>query len=151
MMKIKLVCVGSIKENFFKSAIDEYAKRLQKFCKLEIIEVKQGKSGNDNAKAEEYAEIVKHLEGYVCVLAIEGKQLSSPEFAEKLNDIATHGGSVVSFVIGGSFGVDDRIKNVANFLLSFSKMTFPHQLFRVLTLEQIYRAFNIQSHTPYHK
>ena len=151
MMKIKLVCVGSIKENFFKSAIDEYAKRLQKFCKLEIIEVKQGKSDNDNAKAEEYAVIVKHLEGYVCVLAIEGKQLSSPEFAEKLNDIATHGGSVVSFVIGGSFGVDDRIKNVANFLLSFSKMTFPHQLFRVLTLEQIYRAFNIQSHTPYHK
>ena len=151
MMKIKVLCVGTIKENFFKMAIDEYAKRLQKFCKLEIIEVKQGKADNENAKVEEYAEIAKHLEGYICVLAIEGKQFTSPDFAEKLNDIATHGDSVITFVIGGSFGIDDRIKSSANLLLSFSKMTFPHQLFRVITLEQIYRAFNIQSHTPYHK
>ncbi len=151
MMKIKIVCVGSIKEKFFTLAIDEYTKRLQKFCKLEIIEVKQGKSDNENAKAEEKAEIEKNLEGYVCVLAIEGKQLTSPELAEKLNEIATHNSSVITFVIGGSFGVDDEIKRNANLLLSFSKMTFPHQLFRVLLLEQIYRAFNIQSHTPYHK
>lgn len=151
MMKIKLVSVGTIKENFFKSAVDEYAKRLQKFCKLEIIEVKQGKSDNENAKSEEYVEISKHIEGYLCVLAIEGKQLSSCEFAEKLNEVAIRGNSVVTFVIGGSFGVDDRIKKNADMLLSFSKMTFPHQLFRVFALEQIYRGFNILNNTPYHK
>lgn len=151
MIKIKIISVGTIKESFLKSAIEEYSKRLQKFCKLEIIEVKQGKSDNENAKAEEYADIDKHIEGFLCVFAIEGKQLTSKEFADKMSDIATRGQSVVTFVIGGSFGVDDRIKNKADLLLSFSKMTFPHQLFRVLALEQIYRCFNIQNNTPYHK
>ena len=150
-MKIKIVCVGSIKEEFYKNAIQEYSKRLQKFCKLEIIEVKQGKSDNENAKAEEYVDLESHLEGYVITMAIEGKQLSSVDFSKKINEIGVRGDSTITFVIGGSFGVDDRIKKQSKMLLSFSQMTFPHQLFRVILLEQIYRAFNISQNTPYHK
>ena len=151
MMKIKIVCVGTIKEQFLKDAIEEYAKRLQKYCKLEIVETKQGKSDNENAKTEEYEEIRKNIEGYLCVFAIEGNSLTSNEFAKKISEIGVQGYSSITFVIGGSFGIDDRIKSQAKTLLSFSKMTFPHQLFRVLTLEQIYRAFNIINNTPYHK
>ena len=151
MMKIKIVCVGTIKEQFLKDAIEEYSKRLQKYCKLEIVETKQGKSDNENAKTEEYEEIRKNIEGYLCVLAIEGNPLTSNEFAKKISEIGVQGYSSITFVIGGSFGIDDRIKSQAKTLLSFSRMTFPHQLFRVLTLEQIYRAFNIINNTPYHK
>ena len=150
-MKIKVVCVGAIKESFFKEAVSEYAKRLQKYCKLEIVELKQSKNDTEFAKADEYEDINLHLEGYVITLAIEGREISSQELAIKINDIAVKGYSTITFVIGGSFGVDDRIKSKSNMLLSFSKMTFPHQLFRVVLLEQIYRAYNIQNNTPYHK
>lgn len=150
-MKIKVVCVGNIKEEFYRSAIAEYSKRLQKFCKLEIIEVKQGKFDNENAKVEEYQDLQQHIEGYVVCLAIEGAQMTSVDFASKIKQIGVQGNSTITFVIGGSFGIDDRVKQRANLLLSFSKMTFPHQLFRVILLEQIYRAFNILQNSPYHK
>ena len=150
-MKVKLVCVGSIKEPFYKEAIFEYTKRLQKYCKLEIIEVKQGHSDTEIAKQEEFEPILEHLEGFVVITAIEGKSISSQEFANKIKDIGVQGNSTITFVIGGSFGVDDRLKERANMLLSFSKLTFPHQLFRVLLLEQIYRAFTIMNNTSYHK
>lgn len=150
-MKVKIVCVGNLKEDYLKNAVAEYEKRLKKFCKLEIIELKQGKSDNENAKKEEYADIAKHLEGYVVTMAIEGKQQSSEDFAKHLNEVGVQGNSTITFVIGGSFGVDERIKQQSQILFSFSKMTFPHQLFRVMLLEQLYRAFNIQANTPYHK
>ena len=150
-MKIKVVCVGVIKESFFKDAVNEYIKRLQKYCKLEIVELKQSKNDTEFAKQDEYEDINSHLEGYVITLAIEGQELSSKDLATKINDIAVKGYSTITFVIGGSFGVDDRIKNKSQMLLSFSKLTFPHQLFRIILLEQIYRAYNIQNNTPYHK
>ena len=150
-MKIKVVCVGAIKESFFKDAVNEYIKRLQKYCKLEIVELKQSKYDTEFAKQDEYEDINSHLEGYVITLAIEGQELSSKDLATKINDIAVKGYSTITFVIGGSFGVDDRIKNKSQMLLSFSKLTFPHQLFRIILLEQIYRAYNIQNNTPYHK
>ncbi len=150
-MKIKIVCIGTIKEEFYRQAISEYSKRLQKFCKLELIELKQGKSDNENSKSEEYDQIIPHLEGYVISLAIEGQEMTSEAFADKIKKIGVVGNSTITFVIGGSFGIDDRIKHKSNFLLSFSKMTFPHQLFRVVLLEQIYRAYNILNNTPYHK
>ncbi len=150
-MKIKVVCVGAIKESFFKDAVNEYIKRLQKYCKLEIVELKQSKNDTEFAKQDEYEDINSHLEGYVITLAIEGQELSSKDLATKINDIAVKGYSTITFVIGGSFGVDDRIKNKSQMLLSFSKLTFPHQLFRIILLEQIYRAYNIQNNTPYHK
>ena len=150
-MKIKVVCVGAIKESFFKDAVNEYIKRLQKYCKLEIVELKQSKNDTEFAKQDEYEDINSNLEGYVITLAIEGQELSSKDLATKINDIAVKGYSTITFVIGGSFGVDDRIKNKSQMLLSFSKLTFPHQLFRIILLEQIYRAYNIQNNTPYHK
>ncbi len=150
-MKIKIICVGNIKEEFYRNAIDEYTKRLQKFCKLELIEVKQSKIDDEQSKSQEYEKIIPYLEGYVISLAIEGQQFNSLEFANKIKNFGNVGNSTISFVIGGSFGIDDRIKQKSNLLLSFSKMTFPHQLFRVMLLEQIYRAFSILNNTPYHK
>ncbi len=150
-MKIKVVCVGTIKEPFYKDAIAEYSKRMQKYCKLEIVEVKQGKSDNENAKKEEYDLLFNQLEGYIVALCIEGKMMNSEQLANKFNELGVIGNSTITFVIGGSFGLDERIKEYADLKLSFSKLTFPHQLFRVMLLEQIYRAFTIINNTPYHK
>ena len=150
-MKIKVVCVGTIKEPFYKDAIAEYSKRMQKYCKLEIVEVKQGKSDNENAKKEEYDLLFNQLEGYIVALCIEGKMMNSEQLANKFNELGVIGNSTITFVIGGSFGLDEKIKEYADLKLSFSKLTFPHQLFRVMLLEQIYRAFTIINNTPYHK
>ena len=159
-MKISIVCVGKVKEKFFRGAIDEYVKRLSRYCKLEIIEVTDEKTP-DNASDHE-VELIKEKEGerilknissdaYVIALAIEGKQLSSEELAEKIDKLGIQGTSHIQLVIGGSLGLADKVLKRADMLLSFSKMTFPHQLMRVVLLEQVYRAYRIIHNEPYHK
>ncbi len=150
---IKIITVGSIKEQYLKDAIEEYQKRIQKYSNIEIIEVKEeGIVEEEKAKKLEADKILKQIKEkeYVITLAIEGKMLSSLEFASKMNDIMIEN-SNITFVIGGSYGLEDSIKERSNFHLSFSNMTFPHQLFRVLLLEQIYRTFKINHNESYHK
>ena len=157
-MKINIIAVGKIKEKYLKDAIDEYKKRLSKFCTLNIIEVNESV-----AKVENDANIKKSLEDeaqsiisklkneYVIALDIEGKEYSTVEISEKIKEITLKGASEISFIIGGSYGLDNSIKKRADLRLSFSRLTFPHQLFRVILLEQIYRAFKIINNEPYHK
>lgn len=159
-MKINIITVGKIKEQYLKDAIAEYSKRLSKFTKLSIIEVSDEKTTEGASVTEN--NMVMNKEGeriksyisdsdYVICLCIEGKKLSSEGFADKLSDIFLKGNSTVSFVIGGSLGICEELKNRADFKLSFSDMTFPHQLMRVILLEQIYRSFKIINNEPYHK
>ena len=159
-MKIKLITVGKIKEKFFKDAILEYSKRLSKFCNLEIIEV-QDEMTPDKATDVENQKILEK-EGdrilskikdsdFLITLEIEGKKLSSEDLAKKLSSICLSGQSTIDFVIGGSLGLDKKVKARSDFSLSFSDMTFPHQMMRVIVLEQIYRAFKINANEPYHK
>lgn len=150
---IKLITVGTIKENYLKEAIEEYQKRLKKYTNLEIIEVKdEGLVEESKAIILEAEKIKKHLnpKDYIITMEIEGKQLSSTEFAEKINQIQIENSNIV-FIIGGSYGLSDELKQMSRLHLSFSKMTFPHQLFRVLLLEQIYRSFKIMNNESYHK
>lgn len=150
---IKIITVGSIKEKYLKDAIDEYTKRLKKYTSIELIEVKdEGLVEESKAISLEADKIKKYLntKDYIITMEIEGKLLTSPEFAEKINQIQIESSNIV-FIIGGSYGLSDEIKNMAKFHMSFSKMTFPHQLFRVLLLEQIYRAFKILNNESYHK
>ena len=150
---IKLITVGSIKEQYFTDAINEYLKRLKKFTNIELIEVKDyGIQDSKKAMEEEAKEIEKHLniKDYIIDLEIEGKELTSEEFSKKIDNILIEN-SNITFIIGGSYGLSPRIKELANFHLSFSKMTFPHQLFRVILLEQIYRAYKIMNNESYHK
>ena len=147
---IKIVCVGKIKEKFFEEAIKEYLKRLNKYTKLQIIELNDEKE--EVALKKEAENILKHIKDneYVITLEIEGKELSSKEFAKKIdNTLINH--SNITFVIGGSYGLDNTVKQRSNYALSFSKLTFPHQLFRVILLEQIYRCFKIINNESYHK
>ncbi len=150
---IKIICVGKIKENYLKEAILEYEKRLGKYTKLEIIEVPDSTS-DDISKilVIEKEKIEKYIQekDYVITLEIEGKILNSIELSQTLDQITQHYANV-TFIIGGSYGLDDSIKKRANLALSFSKLTFPHQLFRVLLLEQIYRSYRILNHESYHK
>ena len=136
-MKITVLCVGKIKEKFFADAIKEYSKRLSRYCKLEIVEVADEKTP-DGAS-------------YVIALAIEGKKLTSEKLAEKIDTLGITGTSHLVFLIGGSLGMSDRLLKRADYLLSFSDMTFPHQLMRVILLEQIYRSYRIIHGEPYHK
>ncbi len=150
---IKIITVGSIKEKYLKDAIEEYTKRLSKYTNMEIIEVKdEGLVEPSKAIELEGEKIKKYIfpRDYLITLEIEGKQLTSEEFASKLNQIFLET-SNITFVIGGSYGISQEIKDLSNFKLSFSKMTFPHQLFRVNLLEQIYRAYKINNHESYHK
>ena len=159
-MKITILCVGKIKEKFYRDAIAEYEKRLSRYCKLEIIEVTDEKTP-DNAselvekqiKDKEAERMEKYLstDAYVIALAIEGKQLDSVELSEKIERLGVSGTSHIIFVIGGSLGMADSVLKRADFLLSFSKLTFPHQLMRVILLEQIYRGYRILQGEPYHK
>ncbi len=144
MIKVRLVCVGKLKESFWREAVAEYAKRLSRFCSLEICELPE-KSG----PAEEAEEILRACRGHVTALAIEGKPCSSEQFAGKIRSLAD-AGREMTFVIGSSCGLDERVKSQAE-LLSFSAMTFPHQLMRVIFLEQLYRAFMINAGAEYHK
>ena len=150
---IKIICVGKIKEEYFKAAIDEYKKRLSKYTDIEIIEVlDEGLTDVKTTLKKESEKLLKYInpKDYIITMEIEGKQLSSPELAEKINNIYNTN-SNISFIIGGSYGLSDEIKNLSNYKLSFSKMTFPHQLFRIILLEQIYRSFKINNNESYHK
>ena len=159
-MKITIISVGKIKEKFFDDAIKEYSKRLSKYCKLNIVEVKDEKTKENASQTEE--DIVKETEGKrilekisdsskVIALAIEGKELDSVELAKEIDNFRISGTSDVTFVIGGSLGLHKTVLDRADMKLSFSKMTFPHQLMRVILLEQIYRSFRIINNEPYHK
>ena len=150
---IRIVCVGKVKEKFFRDSINEYMKRLSKYTRVDIVECKDYSDlPIDEILLREKNEIEKHIlsKDYVVTLEIEGKQLSSVEFAEKIDSIYLNN-SNICFIIGGSYGLHDEIKMRSNFKLSFSKMTFPHQLFRIILLEQIYRAFKINNNESYHK
>ena len=150
---IRIITVGEIKESYLKEAIEEYKKRIQKYTKLEIIEVKEeGMVEKEKALKLEGERIEKNIKekDYVITLEIEGIESTSIEFSKKIeNTLITN--SNITFIIGGSNGLDQTIKNRSNYKLSFSKMTFPHQLFRVILLEQIYRAFKIINNESYHK
>ena len=150
---IKLITVGTIKEKYLKDAIDEYTKRIKKYTNIELIEVKdEGLVEESKAITLEAEKIKKHLSprDYIITMEIEGRQLTSEEFSDKLNQIQIENSNIV-FIIGGSYGLSDEIKQMAKLHLSFSKMTFPHQLFRVLLLEQIYRCYKILNNESYHK
>lgn len=159
-MKITIVSVGKIKEKYLKDAIAEYSKRLSKYCKLEIIEVADEKTP-DNAsavveeqiRAKEAERILKYVkeDAYVITLEIHGKQLTSEELADKIEKLGVQGTSHIMLIIGGSIGLGEEVLKRSDFALSFSKMTFPHQLMRVILLEQIYRSYRIISGEPYHK
>lgn len=156
MIKINLVAVGKVKEKYFQDAIIEYAKRLKRFCEFNLIEVQEENfqkvdEGTAQIIKQREAERIKpHLRGHVICLAIEGKKLSSEQFSKTIDKISLESG-VITFVIGGSYGIDDTIKKNSNALISFSDMTFPHTLFRVMFVEQIYRAFMINGGSAYHK
>ena len=143
-MKINIVAVGNLKDKFFTDACAEYEKRLRRYCKTEIREI------TESNEKKEALEILNCLKGYVIVLAIEGKNMSSEEFADFIEK-KTLSASEFTFVIGGSTGLDDSVKQRADLMLGFGRMTFPHRLARVMLLEQIYRAFGIIHHTAYHK
>ena len=159
-MNIKILCVGKIKEKFYTQAIEEYLKRLSKYCSVKVIEVADEKT-SENASDTEIS-IIKNKEGerllkqindkdFVIGLAILGKQLDSVEFSKYIENLGIQGNSSIAFVIGGSLGLADEVLNRCQFQISFSKMTFPHQLMRVVLLEQIYRAMRIMKNEPYHK
>ena len=159
-MKITILTVGKIKEKFFEQAVAEYSKRLSRYCKLEIIQVADEKTpdgasetGEEQIKEKEGNRILSQIkeDAYVIALAIEGKMLDSVELSEKLEKLGISGVSHIVIVIGGSLGLSKEVMQRADFSLSFSKMTFPHQLMRVIALEQIYRAYRIMNHQPYHK
>lgn len=159
-MKITVITVGKIKEKYLKDAIAEYSKRLSKYCKLEIVEVADEKTP-DNAsevvenaiRAKEAERILKYVkdDAYVITLEINGKQLASEELADKIEKLGVQGTSHIIFIIGGSIGLGEEVLQKSNYALSFSKMTFPHQLMRVILLEQVYRSYRIISGEPYHK
>ena len=148
----KIICIGKIKEKYLQEAIEEYQKRISKYTKLEIIELPDYNYDIKKTIKEESDNIMKVLNknDYNILLDINGSLLSSVELSDKINNILINN-SNITFIIGGSFGVSDEIKNMVNYKLSFSRMTFPHQLFRVILLEQIYRSFKIINHEEYHK
>ena len=150
---IKILCVGKIKEKFFKEAICEYLKRISKYSKIEIIEVSDVDLNNKELNLEkERDNLLKYIndKDYIVTLEIEGKQLTSEEFSKTIDKTLINYPNI-TFIIGGSYGIHDDIKNKSDLKLSFSKMTFPHQLFRIILLEQIYRAFKIIKNESYHK
>ncbi|BDZ82446.1 ribosomal RNA large subunit methyltransferase H [Claveliimonas bilis] len=159
-MKITIISVGKIKEKYLKDAIAEYAKRLGKYCRLEIIEVADEKTPDqasetveEGIRAKEAERILKNIKDdmYVITLEIQGKMLTSEELADKIETLGIQGKSSIAFVIGGSIGLGKAVSDRSDFALSFSRMTFPHQLMRVILLEQIYRGFRIINGEPYHK
>lgn len=159
-MKITLITVGKIKEKFFTDAIAEYSKRLSRYCKLEIVQVADEKTPDRASEAEERQ--IREKEGerilaqiregtYVIALAIEGQMLDSEQLAARIDQLGVSGQSQIAMIIGGSLGLSEAVLKRADYKLSFSKMTFPHQLMRVILLEQIYRSFRIIAGEPYHK
>ena len=160
IMKITLLVVGKIKEKFYVEAIEEYKKRLSRYCKIEIIESADEKTPDRASEAlqeqirqKEGERLLKYIrdDAYVITLAIDGKMLDSVELSEKIEKLGVSGQSHIVFVIGGSLGLCREVQRLADYKLSFSKMTFPHQLMRIILLEQIYRSYRILNHEPYHK
>ncbi len=156
MIKVNLVAVGKVKERYFSDGINEYAKRLSRFCEFKIIEVKEenfekvDSSLIDIIKKREAERILPYVKGYTVVTAIEGKKISSTDFA-KILKTAGDGSGVITVIVGGSYGLDDSIKKLADCKISFSDMTFPHTMFRLMLTEQLYRAFCINGGSNYHK
>lgn len=145
MNKVNIVCVGKIKEEYLRSACAEYVKRLSRFCKLEIKELAEGRTIREEAPS-----VLNAAKGYKIALCVEGETLSSPALADRIKKL-TDRGEEISFIIGSSCGLDEAVKQSADLRLSFSPMTFPHQLMRVILLEQVYRSFMIISGSEYHK
>jgi len=159
-MNITVLTVGKLKERYFREAVEEYSTRLSKYCRLELVEVPDEKAPENLSRAQELQiiqkegqGILKHIkeDAYVIALAIKGKQLSSEGLAEFMDNLGIKGRSNIAFVIGGSLGLSDEVLKRADYQLSFSQLTFPHQLMRVVLLEQVYRGFRIVRGEPYHK
>lgn len=159
MLNVNIICVGNLKEKFFTDALSEYKKRLGRYCKFEVVELSEEKIADNGTQSQIDKTLKKEGEkilskigksDFVVAMCIEGKQLSSEELSKKIEDISLTN-STVNFVIGGSWGLSDDVKKRADMRLSVSKMTFPHQLFRVMLAEQIYRAFTITANAKYHK
>jgi 23S rRNA (pseudouridine1915-N3)-methyltransferase len=159
-MRITVLCVGKVKEKFYTQAVEEYAKRLSRYCKLEIIEVpdektpdEAGENQMEKIKEKEGERLLAHIKdgSYVIALAIQGTEMNSEELAARIDKLGVGGTSHIVFVIGGSLGLSRGVLSRADFQLSFSPMTFPHQLMRVILLEQIYRSYRIICGEPYHK
>ena len=159
-MKISIACVGKIKEKFYKDAISEYEKRLSRYCKLEFLEVADEKTPDgasealeEQIKGKEARRLLEKIreDAFVCTLEIEGKRLTSEGFARWMEGLTVRGTSHIVFVIGGSLGLHESLRRRADMALSFSDMTFPHQLMRVILVEQVYRGFRIMHGEPYHK
>lgn len=157
MVKVNVVAVGKVKEKYFADGILEYSKRLSRYCEFKIIEIaEENYQKADGAlinviKDKEGERIIPHLKGYVYAMAIEGKKTSSEKLALSIKNLCDKGNGVITFVIGGSYGLSNAVKDRADELLSFSDMTFPHTLFRLMLSEQIYRAFSINGGSAYHK
>ena len=149
---IRIICVGKIKEKYFTDAIKEYQKRLSKYTKLEIIELPDFDSDINTILKKESELILKQIKdkSYIITLEIDGNELSSVELSKKMDNIFNTN-SDITFIIGGSYGLSEEVKKISNYKLSFSKMTFPHQLFRIILLEQIYRSYKILNNETYHK
>ncbi len=161
MLTVNIIVVGKLKEKYLRDAVSEYSKRLGAYCKLNIIELNEQRL-SDNPSSKEIAnalfsegkimlQYVELKSAYNFAMCIEGRQMSSERLAEKFNEITINGNSTINFIIGSSFGICPEIKQKADYRLSMSEMTFPHQLARVMLLEQIYRAFSIINHSKYHK
>ena len=159
MLTINIVCIGKIKEKFFKDAIDEYSKRLSKYCKLNILELpdekipdKTNQNIENEIKSKECDNIINHIkkDSYVVCLDLTGKELSSEQFSKSIEDISMES-SQITFIIGGSLGLTEKILKLANQKICFSKMTFPHQLIRIFLLEQLFRSFKISNGETYHR
>ena len=156
MIKINLICMGDIKEKYLREAIGEYSKRISRFAELKIIELKEHIATSNNqtdtnkALEKDAEDIKKYLKGHIICLDINGKMLKSEEFSKKIEKISLTS-SEITFVIGASNGIHESIKNISHEKMSFSPMTFPHQLMRVIFLEQLYRAFTISNNIAYHK
>ena len=160
MISVNIICIGSLKEKYFKDGIAEYSKRLKAFCKFNIIELDEHKLPQNPKDSEINQGVLVEGEkikakisknSYIISMCVEGKIISSEELAQKIQTVSLDGFSTVDFIIGGSFGLSKDIKNMSNFKMSMSKMTFPHQLARLILSEQIYRAFQISSGGKYHK
>ena len=150
---IRVVCVGKIKEKYFLEALKEYKKRISKYTSIDIEEVlDEGSSDVKVIQKKERERILNKLDkkAFIVLLDLNGREMTSEEFSKAINNTLIHN-SNITFIIGGSYGVDEEIKNIADLTISFSKMTFPHQLFRIILLEQIYRAYKIMNNESYHK
>ena len=159
-MNIRIIAVGKLKEKYWRDAVEEYAKRLGAYCSLEVVEIKESPlranpsaADEDAVKAAEGEDILRHIGkgDYVITLEIKGRSLTSEQLAEKMAGLALEGKSNIAFVIGGSLGLSPEVSKRADYKLSFSAMTFPHQMMRVILLEQIYRSFKINRNETYHK